>query len=470
MRIPFRRIGATPLGLSLLLPTLKPALAQGPDRARLRVSLDSLVGELRTHNKIPGLTILVAQGPETVFAKGYGFANLDHQVPAEIATVYAIGSITKQFVAAAVLRLVEDGRLRLADPLSRYLPGFSVPAGSVTLHHLLSMTSGIHGEAVFPGKNADRIDYSREELLQTLVDMYKGHPPDFLPGEVWEYQRINYLLLALVIEKVTGRTLWDYLHERFFVPLGMTATSQCDPGRVVKHRATGYRPTDSVPEGVIVAPLISPTLALGATGLCSSAPDMLKWQRALLEHRALRAESYALMSRPGRLNDGRRIDYGYGVVLWKLEGQPIVFHTGGVPGGTAYLAYLPQSDVTVVVLVNADSDIFNLGPEIVRVARGLPQPRELHATHEELARYVGKYQSGRLEVIVSEQDEHLSAEINGSDSFRFLFDPKLLKQGDREFAVEWEPESRLIFRQTGNRVDGAVLNYGETMVQLRRTN
>jgi CubicO group peptidase (beta-lactamase class C family) len=470
MLVRYRAVSVTAIGLSLLLQAPKPAFGQELNRARLSTSLDSLVVQLRRSTKIPGLTILIAKGSEPIFAKGYGFANLDHEVPAEIETVYGIGSITKQFVAAALLRLAEEGRVRLDDPLSRYLPGFSVPAGTVTLHHLLSNTSGIRGGAALPGRNPDRIDYSRAELLQTLVELYRDRPPEFPPGEVWAYQSFNYLLLGLVIERVSGRTVWDYLQEHFFIPLGMSATGPCDPGRVVKHRATGYARTDSVPDGVIVAPFVSPTLALGATGLCSSAPDMLNWQRALVEHRALRAESYARMSRPGQLNDGRRTDYGYGVVLWNLEGRPIAFHTGGLPGYTAYLAYLPESDVTVVVLVNANSDIFTLGPAVVRAALGLSQPRELEATHEELAQYVGRYESGRLEVIVTEQDEHLSAEINGSDSFRFLFDPKLLKQGDREFAVEWEPQSRLTFRETGKRIDGAALRYGGRTVQLRRTN
>jgi D-alanyl-D-alanine carboxypeptidase len=458
------------IGVFILPTTATPGFAQGLDSAKLSLSLDSLVAQLRTDIKIPGLTILVAEGPKAVFTKGYGFANLDHQVPAGPETVYGIGSITKQFVAAAVLRLAEEGRVRLDDQVSRYLPEFSVPAGPATLHHLLSHTSGIHGGATYPGPNPDRIDYSRTELVRTLADLYKSRPPEFSPGEVWEYQSINYLLLGLLIERVTGRTLWDYLRERFFTPLGMAATAQCDPGKVVTHRATGYVRTDSVAEGVILAPFVSPTLALGSAGLCSSAPDMLKWQRALVEHQALRAGSYARMSRPGQLNDGRRTDYGYGLVTWDLEGKRFVFHTGGVPGYTAYLAYLPANDVTVALLVNANSNIFALGPAVVRATLGLPQPRELRATEEELARYAGTYESGRLKAIVTEQDGHLSVEINGSDSFRFIFDPKLLKQRDREFAVEWEPESRLSFQVRGGQTSGATLRYGGRTVRLRRAN
>jgi hypothetical protein len=214
---------------------------------------------------------------------------------------------------------------------------------------------------------------------------------------------------------------------------------------------------------------MSPTLELGATGLCSTVTDMLKWQRALVEHRVLRADSYARMSQPGRLNDGQRTDYGYGLIIWPLDGERIVFHTGGTPGATAYLAYLPASDVTVVVLVNSDSDIFNLGPTIVRTARGLPKPGELTTTPDDLARYVGTYESGRLQMILTERDRRLSAEINGSNSVRFLFDPKLLKQGDRQFAVEWEPDSRVTFQLNRDHVVAAVLRYGGRTVQLRRT-
>ncbi len=456
------------VGLPILPFTAAAAFAQALDPVRVTGSLDSLAADVRSNAGIPGITILIAEGSRVVYAKGHGLANVDHGVAAGPETVYAIGSITKQFVAAAILQLVEEGRLRESDELGRYLPEFPLHGQRVTVHHLLSHTSGLHGGARFPGPNPDRIDYSREELVRSLAELYRERPSEFSPGEVWAYQSLNYMLLGLVIERVSGQTLWDFLRRRFFVPLGMTTTGQCDPDRVVKHRATGYVRTDSVPEGVVVAPFVSPTFALGSSGLCSTAADLLKWQRALVEHRVLRATSYALMSRAGQLNDSRRTDYGYGLVIWNLAGERMVFHTGGISGYTAYLAYLRARDLTVIVLVNSNSEIFTLGPAVVRAATGLPQPLALGTTGEELARYVGTYQSGRLEVILTEVDGDLSAEVNGSDSFRFIFDPRLLKQADREFAVEWEPESRLTFNVTGKRVDSAVLRYAGRTVELRR--
>lgn len=469
MHTPSGLVRAGLAALAVLLATPATLVGQGRDDRHFAASLDSLGKELRAAARLPGLTILVARGPRVLFAKGYGYANLDHDVLAGPQTVYGVGSITKQFVAAAVLRLAEEGKLGLDHELAKYVPEFPTN-GRVTLRHLLAHTSGIRGGASLPGRNPERIDYSRQELIAALADVYKDRAAEFSPGEAWAYQSINYSLLGLVVEKVSGLSLWDYLRETFFAPLGMTSTAQCNPTVVAKHRATGYVRNTAAPESVMVASFVSPTFALGGTGLCSSASDLLRWQRALVGHTALSAESYARMIQPEPLNDGTRTDYGYGLVLWDIGGERMSFHTGGTPGYTAYLAYMPASDVTVVVLVNASSDILAIGPTVVRVARGLPQPRDVKATREELARYVGTYESGRVKMTVTERDGQLRADVSGSNSFRFLFAPNLLKQDGREFAVGWEPGSRVTFLGTGERPDAAVLRYGGRTVELRRTN
>lgn len=446
----------------------RPAPTQPLDRARLAASIDSYVAGLQKTVHVPGMTVLVAQGSQTIIARGYGIADLDHDVPAGPETVYAIASITKQFTAAAIVKLASEGRFGLDDDISKIVPDLPMVRDPVTVRQLLHHTSGIP-ELRLPGRNPTRLDYSREEWLAAMRDVYKERAAEFSPGDAWAYRDLNYAILGFAVEKITGRTLWEYLREQFFTPLGMTGTARCDPGVVVKHRAKGYVLNDKEPAGVVVAPFISPTIAFGGSGLCSNALDLLKWQRALVENR-LAGVQHARMTQTGTLNDGRGLDYGFGLVVWPLGGERVVFHTGGLPGYNSFLAYVAGSDVTVVVLANSNLDIFRIGTELARVARGLPEPPNRPATLEELARYAGTYASGRTKAVVRESSGQLEARVSGSDSFRFigLFPVRLMNQGNGDFVVEWEPQSRVTFHVSGDRASAAVLRYGDRTVELAR--
>ena len=464
-----RHLNATGFLLVALVASALPsrATAQRIDRAEVTAAVDSVVAAARARDKIVGMTVLVAQSAQPLLLKGYGLANLDYDIPAGPETVYGIGSLTKQFIAAAILCLADEGKLRLDDKLSAYFPAFPAAAG-VTLRHLLTNTSGINGTTRLSGRNPERVDHSRDEIMELLFAANRDSAPEFAPGDAWSYQSVNYALLGFVIAKVTGTNLWDFLRERFFTPLGMNATGVCDPTAVVKHRATGYVADTGKPDGIAVAPFVSASYWLGNSGMCSSAPDLLKWQRGLVEHRVMSAESYARMTEPVSLNDGRRTDYAYGVVRWRLGEEDMIFHTGAAPGFTAYLTYLPASDITVAVLINSRSDIFALGPKLARAVRGIPQPQDLGTTARERARYTGAYESGRVKLDVIEEDGVLRADVTNSDSFRFVFPPALVRQAEHEFVMDWEPTSRLTFIMKGGRAAAAVLRYGDRTLQLRR--
>jgi D-alanyl-D-alanine carboxypeptidase len=220
----------------LLTAAAGPLSGQRLNPSRVATSLDSLAAELRTGGRPPGLTVLVAEGPQVVFVKGYGHADLSHDVLATPVTVYNVGSLTKQFLVAAILRLVEEGKLRLDDDLRTHIPEFPTHGQRVTLHHLLSSTSGIPRASNPPERSSERIDYSREEALATLISQYREKPFDFAPGEAWMYQNVNFLLLGFIVEKITGQSMWSYFREQIFAPLDMTATDRCDPEMVMKHR------------------------------------------------------------------------------------------------------------------------------------------------------------------------------------------------------------------------------------------
>jgi CubicO group peptidase (beta-lactamase class C family) len=281
---------------------------------------------------------------------------------------------------------------------------------------------------------------------------------------------MNYIVLGMVIEKITGRTLWDVFRDRFFVPLGMTSTAQCDPAAVMKQRAKGYVADSKAATGVVPAPYVTATVSLGNSGLCSSVVDLLKWQRALVEGRVLDAASYAIMKTPGTLNDGTPLDYAMGLAEWPLGNEKFSFHTGGGVGFTSFLAYVPGNDATVIVMANGNSDPLRLGTELVRVARGWPLIVPMAITPQEIERSVGTYEGSGMKAIVREANGELEAAVSGVPSVRFLFPVRLLKQGDGRFVVGWEPESHMNFRVSGNRADSATLTYGSRTFQLARTN
>jgi CubicO group peptidase (beta-lactamase class C family) len=429
--------------------------------------VDALIEAERHAAGIPGMTVLIAHGSTPVFARGYGLADLDHDVPAGPETVYGVASITKQFTAAAIVKLAGEKKLQLDDDVSKFVTDLPMVRGPVTLRHLLQHTSGIPETGRLPGRNPTRLDYTREEWLAAMREVYKDRAALWSPGGGWAYAGANYAILALVVEKITGRTLWEYFREQFFAPLGMTATAKCDPGIVVKHRATGYWLDEEQPAGVVAASFASPTLAVGGTGLCSTAPDLLKWQRALVEGK-VDGLQYSLMTQPATLTDGRAVEYGLGLMVWPLGGDRMVFHTGGGGGYTSFLAYLPGKDVTVIALANADSDILRIGPDLARIAARLPPPRSLAVTADEIARYAGTYASGPVKAVVQEKEGRLEAEVTGTQTVRFAFPVRLLKQEDGEFVLAWEPESRASFRVTEGRATALVLRFGGRTVELPR--
>lgn len=443
--------------------------AQKLDRERITRQVDSLVSEMQTRRHVPGVSVVIAQGATPTLAKGYGTIDLDNDVAASPQSVYYIASLTKQFTAATILQLAKENKLQLDDDVSKYVPDLPMVRGPVTLRQLLHHTSGIPPMGALGDRYWNRRDYTREEWLRALADVYKTRSPEFAPGTSWFYRDMNYIVLGMVIEKITGRTLWDVFHDRFFLPLGMMSTAQCDAGVVMKHRAIGYLVDSKAPLGVAPAPYITPTVSLGNTGLCSSVLDLLRWQRALVDGRVLDAASYAIMKTPETLNDGTPLDYAMGLAEWPLGKEKFVFHTGGGVGFTSYLAYVPGNDVTIIMMANGNSDPLRLGVELTRVARGLPLIVPLAVSREEIARYVGTYAGSGVQAIVRDANGELEAQVTGTPSIRFLFPVRLLKQGDREFVVGWEPESHMIFHGSGLTADSATLSYGSRTVQLART-
>jgi CubicO group peptidase (beta-lactamase class C family) len=298
---------------------------------------------------IPGVSLAVVRGGKIVRSAGYGLANVELGVRASPKTVYGVLSITKQFTAAAILMLVEEGKLSLDDRISRYLPDTPAAWSEITLRHLLTHTSGIRDYTDVPGWfETIRLDRSPEELIKTT----KAFPLQFPPGDLFRYCNAGYYLLGMILEKVSGHPYADYLQERIFQPLGMTATRIDDGKSLVPHRASGYHSDEGVLSN---AQYVSPTQKWAAGAALSSVEDLARWDAALYTEKLLKKPLLRQMWTPARLNNGQEAPYGFGNELDMDRGHRAAGHQGGGLAYNATLLRYPDDRLTVIVLCNQTS-------------------------------------------------------------------------------------------------------------------
>lgn len=332
--------------LAILASSTAALLAQDSGDA---ASIVDAVGRSSIDNDhVVGLSIGVAQGDAILCVKGFGLASVELNVPATADTVYRIGSITKEFTAAAILLLVEEGRISLDDPLTKFLPDYPQLEGTVTIRQLLHHTSGIRDFTRLPAYRPEmRIDVTPDEVLARFQDL----PLNFSPGEEYRYCNSGFFLLGLIVEKASGKPFDDFVQQRLFRKLGLAHT-YCDANsRVIPHRAAGYSRWSGVLRN---AQYISLKQTVGAGNMSSTVGDLLLWQRGLFSHRLLRNESSRMMMTRGELANGKLINYGLGVVVRKIDGHASFRHGGGIPGFRADVAYYPESEITIAVLANTE--------------------------------------------------------------------------------------------------------------------
>jgi CubicO group peptidase (beta-lactamase class C family) len=363
--------------------------------------------ELRALNA-PSVTIAVARGADMVVLKSYGIADEEHAVPATPETVYRIASVSKQFTAATVMRLVEQHRIALDDDVTKYLPQFHADGAIVTIRQLLNHTSGVQDFTSVPAvAGVERLDLTDGEVLAVFQDK----PANFAPGTNFDYNNSGFYLLAMVIEHVTGQSYAAYLRDSVLVPLGLHSTEACSHTRIVPHRARGYV---LVNKQLANEPYISFAGPKGGGDICSTASDLVTWTRALAGGKVISAASYAVMTTPSSLADGRKIAYGSGLFLSDLDGHPEVFHGGDFVGFNAFLAWYPADDVTVVVLGNAEAlQLYNgnLGRRLARRLLAVPAPASTGVLipAEDRSRYSGTFRAGATTIQVRADSERLIA-------------------------------------------------------------
>jgi CubicO group peptidase (beta-lactamase class C family) len=312
-------------------------------------SVDRFVRAELARQQIPALSVAVLRGDSILLARGYGFANVEHGVPATDSTIYQSGSVGKQFTAAGVVMLAQEGLLGLDDSITRYLPQGQQRWRGITIRHLLTHTSGI------PDYADTTLDYRRAYSEDDLIRLATQLPLEFVPGERWSYSNTGYLLLGAVIRKVTGQFYGDFLRRRIFEPTGMRTTRIISESDIVRHRAAGY---ERVGGKLRNQSWVSPELNTTADGsLYLSVRDLAAWAVAL-NHGRVPAQSVLEASwTPVRLNSGGLYPYGFGWWIDQQRGYRKIGHTGAWQGFQTSIQRYPDFDLTVIVLANlAGSD------------------------------------------------------------------------------------------------------------------
>ncbi len=308
-------------------------------------AVDALLEKEMLAHQVAGLSLMVIKGAQQIKTGAYGVANLELQTPMTKDTVFEIGSITKQFTAAGILLLVQDGKLSLDDKISQHLSNTPAAWTNITVRHLLTHTSGIKNYTVLDG-----FELSKHLTQAQFIQKLAAYPLAFQPGDAWSYCNSGYSLLGYIIENVSGENYWDYQRRRIFEPLGMTATRDRNPRVIIPNRASGYE----LKNHVSINRDYDLTDIFSAGAIVSTVVDLAKWDAALNGDKLLTPASKEQMWTPTKLNNGKVKAYGFGWFLDPLKGHKNIGHSGATSGFSCSIQCFPDDQLTVIVLCNAD--------------------------------------------------------------------------------------------------------------------
>lgn len=362
----------------------------------------------------PGAAVIAVRKGKVLLRKGYGLADLEFGIPIEPDMVFRIGSVTKQFTAAAILMLEEQGKLSVTDPITRFLPDYPTQGRQITIEHLLTHTSGIRSYTSMPEWQPL---WRKDFALGELIDFFKNQPMDFAPGERWLYNNSGYVLLGAIIEKASGRTYEQFVQENIFDRLGMKHSFYDRTERIIPRRVRGYQRSA---HGYQNAPYLSMTQPYAAGSLASSVDDLALWNEALWSNRLLKKETLARAHTPYVLKDGRATKYGYGWTIASYGSHRTVEHSGGINGFACYVLSMPDDGVFTAVLTNGSAGPGvmpeRLAVQLAAIAIGEPvtEPRAITLTAEQLERYAGIYAlHDNREISVRREEDQLYLQRGG---------------------------------------------------------
>ena len=400
------------------------ALALTPNlfAAEPAAEIDARLAELTKTHPV-AVTALVSRDGQVLYEKAVGLADLDRHIPATPATKFRIGSITKQFTAAAILRLAEDEKLALDDRLARFFPDFP-GAEKITVRQLLTHTSGLHSYTDKPGFLQS---VTAPIAPAKLIASFRDDPPDFAPGAGWHYCNSGYFLLGEIVAKVSGKPLAGYLREEFFEPISMKDTGLFRNDAPPADAALGYSFADGKLKPALDWDM---TGAGGAGALYSTVRDLHLWNEAVFNRRVLSEASLKAALTPVALPPGAQgMRYGFGWAIGELRGLQIIDHGGGLNGFQSYLVRYPAQKVTIAVLANAEAAPPGLVPatlahEIAEkfLAADLPPPPAVdgRVDPKTFATYTGEYDYGTETMTITADTEHLFAQLSGQPRFEIF--------------------------------------------------
>lgn len=374
--------------------------------------IDALLTAYANQNKFNGV-VLVAQKGNIIYQKGFGVKDAEKRLPVDVNTVFQIGSVTKQFTAAVIMQLQEEGKLSVEDKLSKYFP--ELPnAEKITIEHLLTHTSGLYN---YTNDTAfKKADVSRPYSQKDMLALFSKYRPDFEPGAKWNYSNTGYSLLGYIIEKVTGKAYEQVVRERILQPLQMNHSGFDFTHLASADKAKGYFMLTSTK--TTAAPIVDSTIAYSAGAMYSTVSDLYKWDRAIYSGKILKPQSWQKIFTPYKNK------YGYGWGIDSLYGRQITAHSGGIHGFAARILRFPKEELVVIMMDNSSGT--NLGKiSMALSAIVFNQPYEIPGAKTEikldesvLKQYVGEYQlAPTFSITVRLKDGRLVAQATGQPEF-----------------------------------------------------
>lgn len=428
--------------LFLLILVISPVASAQTDK------IDDYVKAELEKRKIPGLSIALVRNGEIIKAKGYGLANVELNVPASPETIYQSGSVGKQFTATAVMMLVEEGKIGLDDKISKYFADAPERWSGITVRHLLTHTAGTTD---YPKDFDFRRDYTEDELLKKAAEI----PLAFAPGEKWSYSNMGYVMLGILISKVTGKFYGEFLQERIFKPLGMNTARIITEADIVPNRAAGYR---QVKGELKNQEWVSPSMNTTADGsLYLTVLDMAKWDAALYTEKLLKKSSFDQMWTPVKLSSGKTQQYGFGWGFGEVRGHRIIEHGGAWQGFTSHIARYVDDKLTVIVLAN------RAGANPGAVAHGIagisnpeltpPERKEARVDPKIFDDYVGQYElAPGLVLSITREADKLWAQVSDQPK------SELFPESETKFFLKVVDAQVTFVRDAGGKVTRLVLH------------
>ncbi len=370
-------------------------------------------------------SILVVQKGQVLLDEGYGFANLEWQIPNSSITKFRLGSLTKQFTAVAILLLEEQGKLKIIDLLNQYMPDAPSAWNEVTIFHLLNHTSGIPNYTKFPDFTAFA---SSAKTPEQQIAYFRDKPLKFEPGSDFEYNNSAYVLLGYLIEKLSGQSYQDFIVQNIFKPLEMNDSGYDSHSEILLHRASGYEIT---PNGLRNTDYLDMSIPYAAGSLYSTTQDLLRWHEKLFGGKIISPQSLHKMIQPFKNT------YGLGVSILSLYGHKAITHGGGISGFNTFMIYFPEDKLTVIVLANLialgfvpQSIGLNIAELVYKKSVTTPSERkEIAFLPEALTQFIGSYTITPVNIyyktqtstlVIYLENDHLAAQIESHSKVKLF--------------------------------------------------